>query len=89
MGRGVTEQRSHRSCAALTPPAQCRIGEIPHDGAASRAATLRLGVDLCEEIVGKRNHDLCHAASIPRYTSGFPWGKKWGKVPYRFQPIST
>jgi hypothetical protein len=85
----VAEQRSHCCCPALTPPAQRRVGEIPHDGAAGRAATLRLGVYLGEEIVWEGDHDLCHEN---QYTQVYPatrWGKKWGKKPHRFQPIST
>jgi hypothetical protein len=89
VGRDVAEQRSHRRRSALSTLAQRRVGEPPHDGAAGRAPALRLGVDLCEEIVWKGDHDLCHAASIPRYTQRLPWGKKWGKVPHGFQPIST
>ncbi len=73
----------------LSASAQGRVGKPPHDGAASRAAAPCLGVDLCEEIVWKGDHDLCHRASIPRYTIGFRWGKKWGKVPHGSQPIST
>ena len=81
VGRSVAEQRSHRRCSALAASAQGRVGESPHDGAASRAAALRLGVYLGEEIVWKGDHDLCHAASIPRYTSGFRCGKKWARCP--------
>lgn len=88
MGRGVVEQRSHCCCAALTAPAQRRIGEIPHNGAASRATTARLSIYLCEEVIWKGNHYLCHAISIPRYT-GYLVGQGLGKVPHRSQPIST
>lgn len=89
MGRGIAEQRMHRRRPALTPPAQRRVGEIPHNSAAGRAAAPRLSINLGEEIVGKGDHDLCHEGSIPRYTRKVRWGKKWGKVPHRFQPIST
>src|SRR5262249_680447 len=81
MGRGVVEQCSHRCCPTLTAPTQCRVGELPHYGAAGRAATSRLGIDLGEEIVRKGNHDLCHAVSIPSSTTGWGGARDWGKKP--------
>ena len=88
VGGGIAEQRSHRRRSALSTLAQRRVGEPAHDGAAGRAPAPRLGVNLGEEIVGKGDHDLCHAASIPRYTQRLCWGKKWGKVPCGFQLLS-
>ena len=68
VGRCVIEQRPPRYCPTLAASAQRYVSELPHDGAAGRAATTRLGVHLCEEIVWKGDHDFCHEASIPRYT---------------------
>lgn len=50
MGRDVEEQRSHRRRPTLAAAAQRRVSELPHDGAAGRAAAPRLGVYLGEEI---------------------------------------
>jgi hypothetical protein len=65
VGRGVLEQRPYRRRSASAPFAQSRSGEISHHGAAGRAPTLRLSVDLGEEIIWKRDPDLCHESSMP------------------------
>lgn len=83
MRRDLAEQRSHRRRSALAALAQRRVGEPPHDGTTSRAGAPRLGVHLGEEIVWKRDHDLCHAASIPRYTSGLAAGSAKNAPPGR------
>jgi len=55
-------------CTIRAAPAQRGVGELAQHRAARRPETSRLSIDLAQEIVRHRHHNLRHTRSIPWYT---------------------
>lgn len=76
MLRSLPQEAVHGRRTIRAAAAQRGVGELPQHCAAGRAETNGLSIDLAQEIVRHRHHDLRHAQSIPWYTEAaqlHPW----------------
>jgi hypothetical protein len=68
MPRSLPQEPVHSRGTIRAAPAQCGIGELSQYRATGGAETNSLSIDLAQEIVRHRHHNLGHIMSIPWYT---------------------
>jgi hypothetical protein len=65
MGRRVAVDLGGSLCAQLAATSEARLREVTQQAAACQAPAGGLGVEVREQIIGERHHDLRHGVSIP------------------------